>query len=115
MDLSEEEEGEEDPGEEDERTEEEDPKEQQVNAWESEETVDDNKGCSASFPFTPAHSDSGFAMCNDKASDEEDVSKNDSNNNIDAVCSNSFATASISTGYSVSEKDLTFGGLTFRD
>ncbi len=90
MDVSEEEEGEENPGEEDERTEEEDPKEQQVNARESEKTVDDNKGCRASFPFTPAHSDSGFAMYNDKASDEEDVS----NNNIDAVCSNSFATAS---------------------
>ncbi len=49
MDVSEEEEGEENPGEEDERTEEEDPKEQQVNARESEKTVDDNKGCSASF------------------------------------------------------------------
>ncbi len=94
MDVSEEKEGEENPGEEDERTEEEDPKEQQVYARECEKSVDDNEGCSASFPFTPAHSDSGFTMYNDKASDEEDVSKNDSNNNIDAVCSNSFATAS---------------------
>lgn len=93
MDVSEEEEGEENPGEEDERTEEEDPKELQVNAWESEKTVDDDEGCSVSFPFTPANSDSVFAMCNNKASDEEDVNKNDNNNNIDAACSNSFPVA----------------------
>ncbi len=36
----------------------------------------------------------------------EYISKNDSNYNIDAVCSNSFATTSISTECSVSENDL---------
>ncbi|KAK2913266.1 hypothetical protein Q8A67_001665 [Cirrhinus molitorella] len=89
MDASKEEEGEENPGEEDERTEEEDSKELHVNAQESEKTVDEDEGCSVGFSFMPAQSDSVFAMCTNKDSDEEDVSKYD-NNNIDAVCSSSF-------------------------
>ncbi|KAL0189977.1 hypothetical protein M9458_017076, partial [Cirrhinus mrigala] len=78
MDVSEEEEGEENPGEKDERTEE-GPKELQVK----------DKGCHVSFPFTPANSDSVFAMCSNKASDEEDVNICD-DNNTDTECSSSF-------------------------
>ncbi|XP_052416405.1 kelch-like protein 13 [Carassius gibelio] len=84
-----EEECEENPGEQDEWTEKEDPKEQQVNAWGSEKTVDDDEGCSVGFPFMTANSDSFLAMCNDKVSEEKDVNKYDNNNNTDAVSSNS--------------------------
>nr|UZC49422.1 kelch-like protein [Carassius auratus]WEX30226.1 Kelch-like protein 33-B [Carassius auratus] len=82
IDVSEEE-CEENPGEQDEWTEKEDPKEQQVNAWGSEKTVDDDEGCSVGFPFMAANSDSFLAMCNDKVSEEKDVNKYD-NNNTDA-------------------------------
>lgn len=111
MDVSEEEEGEENPGKEDEQTEEEHRKEQQVNPWESEKTVDDDEGCSASFPFTPANSESVFAMFNDKASDEEDVSKND--NNIDAVCSNSFSVTNSGNSVDVFTNDASDDAKTY--
>lgn len=87
MDVSEEEEGEENPGEKDERTEE-GPKELQVK----------DKGCCVSSPFTPANSDSVFAMCTKKASDEEDVNLYDDNNNTDTECSSSFAASASSDG-----------------
>nr|UZH44937.1 kelch-like protein [Carassius gibelio]WEX30322.1 Kelch-like protein 33-A [Carassius gibelio] len=87
IDADEEVKDEQNPSEEDERTEEKDTKELQVDAQESGQAVDDNEECNVSFPFTPANSDSVFAMCtnNDKASDEEDANKYDKNNNIDAV------------------------------
>nr|UZC49421.1 kelch-like protein [Carassius auratus]WEX30225.1 Kelch-like protein 33-A [Carassius auratus] len=88
IDADEEVKDEQNPSEEDERTEEKDTKELQVDAQESGQAVDDSEECNVSFPFTPANSDSVFAMCtnNDKASDEEDANKYDKNNNIDVVC-----------------------------